>query len=68
VIDIAERRVANTVETGAGAHGVIVDRDGRHAFVTNIYAGTVSVLDLKSMKVVANIVVGNSPNGISTWP
>jgi YVTN family beta-propeller protein len=68
VIDIAERRVANTVETGAGAHGVSVDREGRHAFVTNIYAGTVSVLDLKSMKVVAHIGVGNSPNGVSAWP
>ena len=68
VIDIGQRRVINTVETGAGAHGVIVDREGSQAFVTNIYAGTVSVLDLKAMKVVANIAVGHSPNGVSVWP
>ena len=57
-----------TVETGSGAHGVVVDRDGRHAFVTNTYANTVSVLDVGERKVVATVQVGRGPNGVSVTP
>ena len=56
------------VETGPGAHGVVVDGAGRYAFVTNIYANTVSVLDVRSAKVVATVPVGRAPNGISVTP
>jgi YVTN family beta-propeller protein len=36
--------------------------------VTNIYANTVSVLDVRSAKVVATVPVGRAPNGISVTP
>lgn len=52
VIDVASMRVSATIETGAGAHGVVVDRDGRHAVVTNTHADTVSAmisLDARSL-------------------
>ena len=68
VIDVASMRVAATIEAGAGAHGVVVDRDGRLAFVTNTYANTVSVIDIAERKVVATVPVGKSPNGISMAP
>ena len=68
VIDVASMRVAATIEAGAGAHGVVVDRDGRHAFVTNTYANTVSVIDVAERKVVATVPVGKGPNGISMAP
>ena len=68
VIDVASMKVAATIETGAGAHGVVVDRDGRHAFVTNTYANTVSVIDVAKRKVVATVPVGKGPNGISMAP
>jgi YVTN family beta-propeller protein len=58
----------NTVRTGPGAHGVVVDREGRYAYVTNIYENSVSVFDLKSAKVVASVRVGEAPNGISVTP
>jgi YVTN family beta-propeller protein len=47
---------------------VVVDRDGRYAYVTNTYANTVSVLDVKDRKVVATVRVGKGPNGISVTP
>ena len=56
------------METGAGAHGIVVDPASRHAYVTNLYADTVAVLDLDSLKVVATIPVGSTPNGISFSP
>ena len=67
-IDLQARKVATTLQTGAGAHGVVVDRDGRYAFISNLYANTVSVIDVKSLKVLKNVPVGRSPNGISVAP
>ena len=65
LIDLLTFKVVANIETGAGAHGVVVDRDGRHAFVTNTAANTVSVIDIAQRKVVASVPVGTSPNGIS---
>jgi YVTN family beta-propeller protein len=68
LIDIVSFKTLKTIETGAGAHGVAIDREGRFAYVTNIYANTLSVLDLKDRKVVANVPVGKEPNGVSLAP
>lgn len=68
IIDIATSKVAATIKTGRGAHGIVVDRDGRHAFITNTYANTVSVLDISKRKVLATVPVGRGPNGISMTP
>ena len=68
MIDLKIFKVTKTVETGPGAHGVVVDRDGRYAYVTNTYADSVSVLDIKDRKVVATVRVGKGPNGISVTP
>ncbi|MBU4183523.1 MAG: beta-propeller fold lactonase family protein [Gammaproteobacteria bacterium] len=56
------------IQTGIGAHGVVVGNDGRHAYVTNLYANTVSVIDVRSRKSVATVAVGVGPNGISVSP
>ena len=68
LIELESFKVTKTVVTGAGAHGVVVDREGRHAYVTNMYANSVSVLDVKDRKVVKTVPVGKTPNGISITP
>ena len=68
IVETASFKVVGTVETGRGAHGVVVDPSSRHAYVTNIYGGKVAVLDLAQRKVVARIPVGEKPNGISFSP
>lgn len=68
MIDLASLKVVATVKTGAGAHGVVIDRDGGHAFVTNTYANSVSVIDIAERKVIATVPVGKGPNGISMAP
>ncbi len=65
LIDTTTFTVARTVETGQGAHGVVVDPSSRHAYVTNLYGNDVAVLDLEELRVVARIPVGAKPNGIS---
>lgn len=68
IIDLGTFKAVATIETGRGAHGVVIDRGGRHAFVTNTYANTVSVLDVVERKVIATVLVGRGPNGVSVTP
>ena len=68
VIDFARLEVVKTLETGPGAHGVVVATDGRYAFVTNTYGNTVSVIEVAGLKVVATVPVGKGPNGVSVTP
>jgi YVTN family beta-propeller protein len=48
------------IPTGRGAHGIYFSRDGRYAYVSNRDEGSVSVLDLAALSVVATWVI---PNG-----
>lgn len=68
VIDLPTFKATKTIVTAPGAHGVVVDREGRYAYVSNIYANSVSVLDIKDGKVIATVRVGKEPNGISVTP
>jgi YVTN family beta-propeller protein len=68
IIDTRTFTVTATVETGKGAHGIVVDPTSQHAYITNIYDDDVAVLDLTELQVVARIPVGDSPNGVSFSP
>ncbi len=68
VVNLETFEVTKTVETGPGAHGVVVSGDGRYAYVTNTYGNSVSVIEVQDLKVVATIPVGRGPNGISVTP
>ncbi len=67
VVDLATF-TTQRIPAGSGAHGVVVGADGRHVYVTNLYANTVSVIDVKTRQTVATIAVGAGPNGISVAP
>jgi YVTN family beta-propeller protein len=47
---------------------VVLSPAGQRAYVSNFYADTVSVIDLRDVEVVANVRVGKGPNGISVSP
>lgn len=65
VVDLAAKKVAATIETGKGSHGVVTSPDGKRAYVTNMYENTVSVIDTEENKVIETIKVGETPNGIT---
>lgn len=67
VIDIAISKVISTITTGQKAHGVVVSKDGKTAYITNSAANTVSIIDVATQKVTATVSVGKGPNGISYW-
>ncbi|MBS2009900.1 MAG: hypothetical protein JST01_22815 [Cyanobacteria bacterium SZAS TMP-1] len=50
--------------TGAGAHAIVFSKDGKTGYVSNQNANSVSVIDIKSHTVKANIAVGKKPNGM----
>lgn len=65
VIDPVARKVVATIDSGKGAHGVVVSHDGAYAFVSNLEDGTFSIIDTATRQVVARPQVGAGPNGIS---
>ncbi|WP_058953127.1 cytochrome D1 domain-containing protein [Clostridium tyrobutyricum] len=64
-VDLTTKQVVATIETGKGAHGVVVSPDNKFVYVTNMYEATVSVIDNETNKVIATIPVDEEPNGIS---
>ena len=64
-IDLTTKKVVATIETGNGAHGVVVSPDNKYVYVTNMYDGTISVIDNATDKVIKTIQVDEEPNGIS---
>jgi YVTN family beta-propeller protein len=57
-------KVIGFIHTGAGAHGLVVGRDGRVLYVANRNEGSVSVISFRTRKVVAKwrIPGGGSPD------
>lgn len=65
VVDTTTFTVVRTVETGRGAHGIVIEPTSRHAYITDVYADDVAVIDLQELAVVARVPVGAKPNGVS---
>jgi YVTN family beta-propeller protein len=66
-INISNSQVTNTITVGNAAHGVVVSKDGKTAYVTNNNDNSVSVIDISSKTVKTTVTVQQSPNGISYW-
>jgi YVTN family beta-propeller protein len=58
IIDPQTLKVVGSIPTGQiNSHNVIVSHDGRRAYTSNVYPGTVSVLDVKARKLITVISV-----------
>lgn len=66
-IDVAAKQVLKTIKAGTAPHGVVVSKDGRWVYVTNLLSDDISVIDTSSDLETARIPVGKEPNGISLW-
>lgn len=53
-----------TVTVGNGASAIAFSKEGRICYITNQNDGTVSVVDVATMKEMMKITVGKKPNGI----
>jgi YVTN family beta-propeller protein len=63
-VDPARLRVIGFIHTGAGAHGLVVGRNGKVLYVANRNAGTVSVVSFRRRRVIRtwHIPGGGSPD------
>jgi YVTN family beta-propeller protein len=55
-------RLITRLKTGAGAHAFRVQGDGQHIFVSNRAANTISRIDFKALKVVAEYPAPGGPD------
>ena len=51
VIDLKDKKIIGTVKAGAGAAGLSITKDGKHAYVSNRAAGSISILSIDGKKV-----------------
>lgn len=68
VIDTVTLKVAAYLDTGAGHHEIAFTEDDRLAFTTNRRDGTVSVIDVRKLARVKDIVVGELPAALAFSP
>jgi YVTN family beta-propeller protein len=63
-VDLAEKKVLATIDTGDAPHGVVISPDGR-VWVSNLNGNSVTLI--QNDQKVKEIAVGAGPNGISYW-
>lgn len=66
-IDIERKKVDEIIPAGDAPHGIVVDKNGRFVYVTNLLSEDVSIIETSTNKEVARVKVGKMPNGISIW-
>jgi len=67
-VDAVTLTEVDAIETGQGAHGVVVEPSGRYAYVTNLFSNTLTIVDLANRTIAATTPTGASPNGVSFSP
>ncbi len=66
-INIADKKIDQTITAGSAPHGIVIDKLGKYAYVSNLTGKNISVIDLSSGKEISQVSVGKTPNGISVW-
>jgi YVTN family beta-propeller protein len=66
-IDVSSKRVVATIETGQAPHGVVVSKDGRYVYVTNLLSDDLSIIDTSKDEQIVRVSIGKQPNGVSVW-
>ena len=64
-LDADRGRVSHTLKVDDEPYGVVATRDGRTAYVTHDYPGTVSVIDVPGRRVARTFKVGSGCRGVA---
>src|SRR6185436_10032355 len=62
ILDERDGKSLGRVHTGKGAHSFLPKGDGLHVFLSNRVDNTISVIDMKTLKVVDTIAVPGGPD------
>ena len=63
-VSLASPKLVKRIKTGAGAHAFRSRGDGRHVFVSNRVANTISMIDIQALSVVASYPAPGGPDCI----
>lgn len=66
-LSVTEKKITATITAGQAPHGIVVSKDGKNVYVTNLVSNDISVIETATDREVAKIPVGVQPNGISIW-
>lgn len=66
-IDPVSKKVVFTITAGSAPHGVVVSKDGKRVYVTNLVSNDLSIIDTARDTEISRIKIGGQPNGISIW-
>jgi YVTN family beta-propeller protein len=66
VVDPISLNTVANIPTGSGAHDIIIDDDNRRVFVSNYQQGSVSVINVGTLKKTGDILTDNGP-GFMAW-
>lgn len=64
-IDVANKRIVHTIDTGPHPQAVLIRPDGKRAYVSCLGDSYVSVVDLETWKVIARIETGQKADGMA---
>jgi len=65
VIDVAHHKVEKRIPIGKGAAGILVQPDGKRAFVACTPDDYVAVIDLSTLTVAGHVEAGGNPDGLA---
>lgn len=65
VIDPFSAETAAFIQTGAGHHEIAFSDDSQYAFVTNQQSGTLTIIDIQTLKPVKTLQVGVGPVSVA---
>lgn len=65
VLDVTSRHVIHRIKVGTGAAGVLIEPDGKRAFVSCSPDNRVVAVDLADWKVLGSIPAGRMPDGLA---
>jgi hypothetical protein len=68
VVNATELRAIEHIKTGSGIHDLAFSSDSRRTFVSNGAAGSVSVIDIRSLKKVSDLSTGENPVSMAFSP
>jgi DNA-binding beta-propeller fold protein YncE len=66
LVDVAQGEILRRIPVGEGVAHMVAAADARHAWVTNISAGTLEKVDLAAGRVVGRVETGGGAEGVAT--
>ena len=68
LFDVATRKLLATITVGLAPFGVTISADGNLAFVANVQSSTITVIELRFMRVAYSVAIGQFPHAIAHDP